>query len=410
MEFKVAVGASGLLLLATLGCLWFTSRFEQMPAMVATPPSAEALSNDYLATARILEDLGFRVHRFTAIHSGKLPAGGTLMIPVSRDHLGESHREALTAWMESGGHLIVVPTIVEPPADEPAEKEELEDAGADGDLFSDPRPRWRDPLIEEAGVGIAAVHEDTGITRIVEWLRAGQTETQAVELPGQPAVAAIGPPMLVELDFYGDLPLWHLWGDKGLLGVRIPVGRGGLTVLGDMRFLSNRYIGQADNAVLLWELVRWNSRHGDVWLVTQLNPPSLRELIFEYGWTVLVSLAVLIAGVLWRHGPRFGPIRPDPEPIRRSLMEHIAASGLFLWRHGGDRALINACQEAVRNRVRWRTPGWQRLSEEQQHERIARLAKVDTERVAAVLSVRHVESPMQFVETVQQLEKIRKRL
>jgi hypothetical protein len=43
----------------------------------------------------------------------------------------------------------------------------------------------------------------------------------------------------------------------------------------------------------------------------------------------LLALAVFLLLALWRVMLRFGPLRPDPAPDRRSLIEHLSAMGRF---------------------------------------------------------------------------------
>ena len=118
-----------------------------------------------------------------------------------------------------------------------------------------------------------------------------------------------------------------------------PHGRGEVWLLNRPGFLTNRLLPKADNAVLLCRLaeatLRWRpgelafdeyfhgmrDRPGIVALL--LTPPAL--------WVTLEGV-LLLALLLWHHGPRFGGVRPPPPPSRRSAEEFLDAMAALLGR------------------------------------------------------------------------------
>jgi len=54
---------------------------------------------------------------------------------------------------------------------------------------------------------------------------------------------------------------------------------------------------------------------------------------------------------LWALAPRAGPIRADPEPARRRLLDHLRANGRLLWAQGARAELVRAAREWALERV-----------------------------------------------------------
>ena len=138
-------------------------------------------------------------------------------------------------------------------------------------------------------------------------------------------------------------------------GVRIAskrLGDGRVVVLADTSFLSNRRIGDADNAVLAVNLAAHARSHasGDRLVFDEYHFGYGRR---ETGWPILGSLLVstsagwgvlslTLAGLLWLFyaGRRFGP-RRTPRRSRRSRLEYVRAVG-EAFRSAGAHRLVCA--------------------------------------------------------------------
>jgi hypothetical protein len=55
----------------------------------------------------------------------------------------------------------------------------------------------------------------------------------------------------------------------------------------------------------------------------------LPRWLVKNAMSFVAALGVFLALALWRVIPRFGPLQPNPQPDRRSLVEHLAAMGRF---------------------------------------------------------------------------------
>ncbi len=118
-----------------------------------------------------------------------------------------------------------------------------------------------------------------------------------------------------------------------------PHGRGRLWLLNRPDFLTNRRLGKADNAVLVCRLAEATAagRPGrlafDEYFHGLRERPGVAQLLFRPPalWVTLQGL-LLLAVLLWHHGPRFGGLRPAPPAGRRSAGEFLDAMAALLER------------------------------------------------------------------------------
>ena len=138
-------------------------------------------------------------------------------------------------------------------------------------------------------------------------------------------------------------------GDRLVL-VAFDADAGRVVVLSSLNFLRNRDIGELNNAEFAWRLATGAPQQRASMLFLRVPSPSLWAWIRENAWPVPIAAIVLLLLWLGRIVPRFGPLEPEPAPVRRSLVEHLRAAGRFVWSRGDAQRLL----EAARDRV-WRT-------------------------------------------------------
>jgi hypothetical protein len=157
-----------------------------------------------------------------------------------------------------------------------------------------------------------------------------------------------------------DVETAQLWGDdeQGEYGyARLPRGAGSVDVIADLDFLANDGLEDPQHAALARQLLQPNwAANGTFHLIYSADMPSLLDLLFRYAWRVLLAAALALLLWLWMRAERFGPLRSAPLPDRRSLLEHIQASGDHLYRYGRRATLYAAVHEAFLRRLRQRDP------------------------------------------------------
>jgi len=352
-----------------LGTVWFLLNFEQVPTREWVGMSGEARRNPYLALERLAERMGMPAHEVRSLAElGQLPPRGVLLLPQPRVELARRERERLLDWAANGGHLVI----------------EAEPA------------RASDPLLDALEVRRKAVRT-SGPRKPVEIAWPGAARPLRAELPAWLVLEAKAP-RIAEGNKEGPV-LVQLAHDKGLV-----------TVINDFAFLQNGAIGTLDHAELGWRIV---SADGPASVLLVFNNPeqlSLARWLRANAPAVIGAAAALLALWLWRVAPRFGPIAPDAERARRSLLDHLRASGRFLWNAGQRAELAESAREVALRRVNRANPDFASLNASERAARLTNsfgLAAEDAQRLLARQSPRTIPD---FVRGIRVLQIIHERL
>ncbi len=353
-----------------LGTIWFLLNFEQVPVREWVGMSGEARRNPYLALERLTERMGMPAHEVRSLAAlGQLPPQGVLLLPQPRGELARRERARLLEWAASGGHLVIE---AEP-------------------------TRTPDPLLDGLGVKRKAVR------------------TKGPRKPAEIAWPGAARPLRA------DLPPWQVLEARapriaegnagGAMVLQLAHGKGLVTVINDFAFLQNRGIGTHDHAELGWRIVGASAPAASVLLIFN-NPErlSLTSWLRENALAVLAAAAALLVLWLWRIAPRFGPIAPDPERARRSLLDHLRASGRFLWNAGQRTQLAESAREAALRRVSRAHPDFASLTAAERAARLANsfgLAPEDAKRLLAPQTPRTIP---EFVRGIRVLQIVHERL
>lgn len=359
---------------------WLVTKFEQVPVETWTPPGKEAQRNPNLALERFMAAMGRSLARAdNAAFLDQLAPGGTLILDNHRRaHMFPARVKRLMAWVEGGGHLIVAPE--QPGVEDPV----LAFFRVDCSCKADPPKGKRPPA----------------------------PQTIAVDIPNAPRP--------LKIDFPGssmtpsDLPTDWRAGAPGypdqILHFRHGVGH--VTMVPSFsRLFNNHNIGRHDHAEFLWTLVETYQpdRARPVTLVSRLSIPSLWEWLADSAWTALISAAALIVLWLWRVVPRFGPVRPEPEPARREIGEHLRAVGRYVWRQGGLEHWLEAARESFRKRLALRHPALLALPPAEQAAALAEMTRRPVTHIAAALHG-PAASPHAFTQALRTLYKLERTL
>jgi hypothetical protein len=351
------------------GAIWFFNNFERVPDREWTGYQGEARRNSFLAAERLLDRMGLTVrHLKTPIELRELPVNGTLILPARRNALAPVERERLVEWVAGGGHLVV--------ENEPQ--------------------RLPDPILDSLGVKREPVKKP-GPQR--------PTELRLPHSPGPLRVSFASAQTLVAPE-----SAFRVQGAAATHLVHLRSGRGRVTVLNDLGFMRNPAIGQHDHAEFLWQLVGFQPGTAAVFVFDNPQKLSLVQWLADNAWTVLAAGALLLAVWLWRTAPRFGPIAPDPEPVRRRLLDHLRASGRFQWSAGGAATLAEAAREGALRRVARAQTDFAALAPTEQRARLAAQFDLPVEEAARVLRPAQNLQPAEFVAAMRVFQRIHERL
>ncbi|MGQ0594610.1 MAG: DUF4350 domain-containing protein [Gammaproteobacteria bacterium] len=393
----------GVIVAATLAlaAFWVYRNFELYEQQIEVGLKREARENPYLALGRFVTSYGAAVRTFPVYTRPPPPGGATLYFPAERAALSARQNAELRAFAEAGGHLIaVIHTLWE-------EKDKTPDALLDplgaAQFENKPPPVHRSKSMECPAP--KAKNDEP-------WWK---PDPRPVSLPDASGTLMLRFDQRFRLEERGNPALWRLADAFGAHALRYRVGQGSITVLTDDGLLTNAEIGKHDHAALAaWLLdaykVKKMGHANAVWIIRDHHAPPLWAWLWKHAAPVVLAALVLLAVWLWGATRRFGPLLPDAAPMRRSLVEHITASGRFLWQHGASGALIAATGNALRQRIRARHPAWAGLPVAELSAKLAAFTGLPEPAIARALVADPRSSGERFAQDIETLESLRRRL
>ncbi len=468
-QFKPVLWSLLGLSLVVLLVVWFIGRYQYVEKEIEAGYRGHAAENPFYAMQLLLEKMGLDVHSIHDVHElDKLPpVDVTLFIPVHRITLGLRKTEQLLQWVRSGGHLVVaaqpkrrkgaeglpdkllsplgvkVQQIAEEEPGNPFSADQRDDAAdceseqetqtGQPDVDSGDQPLWCDPesVSDEPDGGTAHIQkpsadgpqaqENTFASDSPQAVKpdtadSGNTETQSCEEKRNPwvRIELEGRKLPLEIAIKSEIEdaegkaSWVVPGKHASAVLQYTLGTGFVTVLGAVFFMRNKEIGKLDHAEFAWRLATWAGREGGAWVVYGEKRPSILKLLLKNAWPVLLSSILLL--VLWLYGKmlRFGPVVPLPDRPRRSIMEHIDASGRFLWSRGKGGVLLASIQWAILRKAEMRITNWKQMSNATRYQRLAELSDLTPAQVESALAHFYSDIRSDLVETMRILETLRK--
>ena len=372
------------LALVTLVTVWFLQNFEQVPSSHREPPQKEARRNPYLALEHLLKQLNRPLERVNSPSSlDQLAAGGVLILDGNRRrNVDPARSERLLNWVGQGGYLIVA---AESASDDPL----LKKLGISP--YQPPQGQCK-PGRKDADKGL----EKAATTTVL--LPANNTGYR-LERFGR-GLASSQPE-----------PAWRAGvSDERNSLLHFAWGRGHITVVDDMSFLSNYRIGELDHAELIWALLQNYQPQGTIHLASRMETQTLWQWLAESAWMLLISSAVLTALWLWQIIPRFGGTLPMPIAERRDLAQHLSAIGRSVWREGGVAHWLASVRQAVQKRLSLRYPKLTQQDASEQRIALARIAACKTIDIASAMTAGRAQSTNEFCKAMQILQRLDQRL
>jgi hypothetical protein len=387
MSLRQILVAALIIVLAATGAGWFLANHERTTEEVFVGFQGRARTDPYLAAERLLQRMGVNAKAVRAMPELRtLPPSATLVLPQARQSITPQLQQSILEWVGQGGHLIIEAEAIHQPdalldalgvlrttVEIPKEADEEEHDNGDSKEEAEP----------ETNIVEVSVPADLPPARV--------RMSQSLSLESESAAGRFGGVYATTLLF-------------------IEHGRGLVTVAADLSGISNYYIGDLDHAEFLWRLVILEPDTAEVLFFNNPQKLSLVGWLRANAWAALAGAGGLLLLWLWRIAPRFGPTQPDPERVRRRLLDHLRASGRFLWSNGGSARLLEAAREACLRRVMRAHPDLMATPDSQRKARIAELLGLSMEQAAALLVAPPATRMIDFLHTVRLYQEVHERL
>jgi len=380
------------------GAVWLRANFDLETEKVMVGFRGEAQRNPWLAAERLLDRMRLPASELREYDGlRKLQPDSMLVLPQGRQTLSESLRAGILNWVQGGGFLVV----------------EAE------------HPSIRDPLIDEFGVMRVADADNSKANKHRQGtgsISRNNSEDDAnanhvdrdsldltvVRLPASRLTSLVW----MEADF--SLVSEHAWFRAGtdysanILMLR--VGDGNVVVVNNLDFATNSEISELDHAQFVVELARFAQRPGPVIFFINPGQPSLMKWLRTHAWAPISAATLAVFLWLWKSIPRFGPISPDPARARRRLLDHLRASGRFLWSRGQGGRLLEVSREACLRKISRTLPDFETATESTQASRLMRMFGISSEQAQQILSPQAPGKMLHFMHTIHLYQTIHARL
>lgn len=381
MSPRLRIALPWLLGMLAVGLLvaWFLLTHKRVQHDVPVPPRGEAGYNPLYALKLALRAEGLRVASRQRLQLDAVPLGAHDTVVVFSDPrtLGEDDLQTLFDFAEGGGHLIL-----------------------------------RLPPWNRAG-------KDADAGLLADWLPIAPAllapHCMAMDIPGQKShVEFCASPRFALAQYDDEEPakVGAAWRNRAGAHVfaRFPWGDGNVDLLSDLDMLDNDNLDDAPHRIFVRQLLAPNWGRGTVHLVYAADMPPLWRWLLQYAWMALLPALLALLAWLWMRAQRFGPQLPSPQPPRRSLLEHVEASGEHLLRYGRMALLHRALRDAVLARLRRRDPLAAAMEGETQAALVAQRTGDTPAAIRAVLDSRPPANLSDFRQRIARLIALRKRL
>lgn len=391
----------GVLLIAGGAWGWFVNMEQRWVARFQI--SDAALQDPMLAAGRLLDK-----HRYPVRTAGTLAEAmqsvlpdGTLLLLDNGGIVTREQAAQLQAWVKRDNTLIVRPKISALAKDfscnaqgsnAPADSADANDA---------------DPIGAAYGVSLAGVVRKPQSPPEREGSAESQPCLTNITLPGSGHALQLGIERFALAASGGKTT--PLSGDEALAAVRIHASGTGRVVFLAENYFDNHHLPWYDNAELLLGLAALNHNARQVLIVQHLDMPSWYQALWWHFKFGIVSAGCVLALLLWLAMRRFGPQLPDPEQERRSLIEHIDASGRWLWKApGGCDILLGITRESTEKLLARRAPELLHLTPAERASDLAQRCGLAQAEVMSALYEPASKLPNEFTRQIQTLQQLRK--
>lgn len=393
--------------LIAAGTWWWYDTFEK--GWETRPyTSKEARKNPMLAASRLLTQHGYAVQTQPVLRDAllKFLPAGTLIISENAGVMNEKDADKLLLWVQRGNTLILSPKRTGGSVGKPQPNQRLKSpAGIDAEQV--------DPIGNRYGVVVKTKYECECEKKSGKDTRPAEQKFALINFPDTAYALQLERGWLrMRDDQSRQVPAFR-FGDEIGEFVRVYQEGRGQVVLLSANFFDNTSLDKFDHAELLLSLgqMRLNAdrKANQVFIVQGLDMPKWYHTLWTNFHAGLIGIGLLLLLLFWIAIRRFGPILPEPDEERRSLIEHIDASGRWLWKvPGGRDILLNAVRTATNKLLQRRVPELQRLEPQDQIRHLAESVRLAPAHLVLALHRPASSVPAEFTRQIHTLQRLRK--
>jgi hypothetical protein len=358
------------LVLAGLFTWYFLANFRSVIKERDLPMTGEARYNPLYALKLSLHAMGQQAeaHARFDFNSLQLKPDDSLLLYSPPNGLSEDQIKQLLGWIKNGGHLII---------SSPSLRFETDDI----------------TIFTKLGISPTNMDEDC---------------FSSLGLNPKNSRAFCG-----DLFFIDDAKWFSvLHGDEenGYSLGRMAWGDGNITVVSSMDFMTNAVLKENGARQLTYQILSDSMGKGRFHLVYATDMAPLWLLLLKYGWRLLVPLLILLSAWLIYRSQRFGPLQASPNPDRRALLEHISATGEYMFHRHLGHELHLAVLAMFNSKLQRRDPMTAALSGEAQILALAERTKIDPQKIRQALKSGSLRQKENFFHSIATLIQLRNQL
>lgn len=397
--------------LIVAGCTWLWFTYMEKRWVALPQLSDAARENQMLATTRLLtahQHVVGNVSTLAEASLGSVP-DGTLILAENGGIVTPEQSKQLLDWVKRGNTLIIRPKWSGRVHQVGCGVQENSSPAADkktANAFD------TDPISSHLGVELVSIMRRPKMTAP----ESSVTPPKTARIPpclAQLTLPNTGYALQLDIDHVALESTEHsmssLFGDEHQEAVRVfAEGKGHIAVVAN-NYFDNDHLAAYDHAELLLSLAGLNPNAKHVLIIQHLDMPAWYQALWRYFEYGIISLACGVLLLFWAGTRRFGPILPEPNLERRSLIEHIDAGGRWLWKVPGGRNILIAAARASLNKTLLRkTPALLRMPPEEQAVYLAQLCNLSHADIALALHQPASKHPIHFTRQIQILQQLRK--
>jgi hypothetical protein len=331
-------------LLVALG-VWVARNTYWEDISVPVPPRGEAADNPFYGLERLAAVLGVQTREIASLPPLP-PQDAVLLVGLGPQPALSSERlPAIERWVEAGGRLAV--------------PSELMRANKELQAWTKISPI---PLPEAPKAARGATNNRQPRGNATAFMGLAGCKDLVVASDGTPTGATLQICGLWIGQGFESLksPAWSLGDLNGLYSLRIPMGKGSVSVIAPAMLYQTQFVVKSDHAKIFFAVTDL-SRGDQLWIHRPAHAEPLLAMLWRLAAPAILCAGLAIALWIWRNLPRFGPPVPAAAAARRSLAEQLRANASFSWRTRSLGALYTAARRGLEETARREIVAYERM-------------------------------------------------